>query len=168
MSTTTTTTTVPVAAAVSSRYRAGFPYDAAERRAREAGLCVVAVTAASLPAGASSRDGYGNHVKAETVWVGYGAGHGLASCAWGICCSSIHQQALPGLAEALRAIAESLQAFETFGSRDAHFSYYRSCCRGAAELAAVTASWREIEDCAQRALRVLPAELLAWLRTVPV
>jgi hypothetical protein len=164
--TTTTTTTAGVPAAAASR--GGFPYAAAEWRARDLGLQVVSVTAADLPAGCSSRDGYGNRVIARTAWLGFADGQQLSDCAYGVCCQTIHQVVNPGVAEGLRAIAEALQAYETFGSREAHFSYYRPCCRGAHELDQLTASWREIEACAIRALRVLPVGLVAWLLTVPV
>lgn len=142
-----------------------FNYDAAERRAREAGLCVVSVCHANLPAGCSNRDHYGNHVKAESVYLGHGPDALEKDSAYGVCVSSINQIALPGAGEALHAIAKAIQTVDTFGDRLAHFEYFRPVCRGGAELDALDCAWREAEHCARRARRILPAELLAWLAT---
>ena len=142
-----------------------FNFDAAERRAREAGLCVVSVCHANLPAGCSSRDQCGNYVKAESVYLGCGPNALERDCAYGVCVSSIHQTVLPGAGEALHVIAKAIQTVDTFGDRHAHFDYFRPSCRGPAELDALDRAWREAEDCARRARHILPAELIAWLAT---
>ena len=149
-------------------YQPQFNFDAAERRAREAGLCVVSVCHANLPAGCNSRDHYGNYTKAQSVYLGYGPDAKERDSAYAICVSSIHQTSLPGAGEALHAIAKAIQTIDAFGDRQSHFDYFRPVCRGAAELDTLDRAWREAQDCALRARRILPAELRAWLATAPV
>lgn len=148
-------------------YQPQFPYDAAERRAREAGIRVISVCHANLPAGCGTRDGYGNYVKAQSVFLGQPDAL-ERDCAYGVCVSSIHQIATPSAADALEAIARAIQTVNAFGDRHAHFNYFRPACRGVAELDALDRAWWEAQGCAMRARRTLPAELLEWLVTAHI
>jgi hypothetical protein len=154
-------------------YRLSFPYNAAEHRAREAGLTVVAVCHADLPAGASRRDHYGSYLTARTAYIGTDPAAMPRDCAYGRCIQTIHQLVEPGVAEALRDIAEQLQLVASFGSRAALETYYADCLRPGDRGAAVmrdqlALQWRDAQNTAHRARKVLPPELVEWLLTVPV
>jgi hypothetical protein len=139
-----------------------FLFDAAKRRAEDAGLTVISICPAALPVGIPSRDHYGNYVKAETVYIGK-PGTIEKNCAYGRSVYPIHQIVAPGIAEGLADIAESLQNFQTFKTRAAYEDYYRSGCRGAADIDSMAQAWRDYVTTAERARRCLPPDLFAWL-----
>ena len=141
-----------------------FLYDPAERRARDAGLAVISVCHAALPAGVPCRDHYGNYVTAETVYIG-SPGSREYNCAYGRSVHSIHQQVLPGLAEALADIAEALQVVGTFKTRAAYEEYYRPGCRHCGDIDSMAVAWRDYVCTAERAKRCLPAGILQWLES---
>jgi hypothetical protein len=139
-----------------------FLYDAAERRARQAGIQVVSACHASLPPGTPCRDGHGNYVTAETIYVGI-PGTAEKDCAYGRCIHSIHDVSSPSVSSALHDIAEALLVLRTFADRAAYEAYYRAGCRTAADHDSMAVAWRDYSNTAHRAIRCLPAELLAWL-----
>lgn len=142
-----------------------FNYSAAEFRAREAGLTVVSVCHAALPAGVPSRDHWGNYVMAETVYVGR-PGTVEKNCAYGRSVHSIHQGARPSVADALRDIADALRMVRTFASRADYEAYYLPGCRHNGNIDAMAESWRDYSNTAARARRCLPADLLEWLESL--
>lgn len=143
-----------------------FPYDAANRRATEAGLVVISVCHADLPPGTPLQDDMGNYIQARTVYIGK-PGTLEKHCAFGRCYSTIHQTVNPGLAECLSAIAGHLLYFDTFGTRanyeDYHNDPYRLLPHQQDQLAE---SWHEHATTAQRAVECLPPEVLEWLRSL--
>lgn len=139
-----------------------FLFDAAERRAREAGIQVIQACYADLPPGVPCRDGYGNYVTGETIYIGI-PGTAAKDCAYGRCFHSIHDVSSPSVSSALRDIAEALQVLRTFGSRADYEAYYRAGCRTVADHDNMAVAWRDYSNTAHRAIRCLPAELLSWL-----
>jgi hypothetical protein len=142
-----------------------FPYDAAERRARESGLALVNVCHAALPPGVPSRDHWGNYVTARTVYLGT-PGTVEKDCAYGRVVHSIHQQATPSMADALHDIADALLMVRTFADRAAYEAYFSAGCRNSAERDAMATAWHDYSGTAQRATRCLPPELLTWLESL--
>lgn len=144
-----------------------FPYDAAKRQAEKYSLTVVSVCHADIPKGAPLIDGCGNYIKARTVYIGL-PGTIEKNCAFARCHSTIHQSVEPGTAEALCAIAGHLLYFDTFhGSRQEYIDYHNSPYRLLPyQQDQLIESWHEHTTTAQHAIKCLPAELIAWLRSL--
>lgn len=144
-----------------------FLYDAAERRAREAGIAVVSICHASIPKGVPSRDHFGNYVMAETVYIGR-PGDKEKYCAYSCCVHSIHQRVEPSVADCLAGIAEALLYVNTFENRESYLDYYYFSLPGAARpyrIDDVINVWHDHVAVAMRARRYLPADVLAWLES---
>lgn len=154
--------------AIAARSAGRFPYDAARNRAERLGLSVVSVCHASLPPGVPCRDHWDNYVTAETVYIG-APGTPEKLCAYGRSVHSIHQQATPGLAEALRDICDALAVMDSFTSRAEYVDYYLGPNVGrcpAHQIDQMAQAWRDYQCTAHRAVRCLPPELVAWLRSL--
>jgi hypothetical protein len=123
---------------------------------------VISVCHAALPHGVPERDHFGNYVMAQTVYLGR-PGSTERDCAYGRSVHSIHQAALPGMAEAMADIAEALMYTREFASCAEYETYFLPACRSAAEICEMPAAWRDYRCTADRARRCLPADLLAWL-----
>lgn len=143
-----------------------FPYSWASREADKYGLTVTSVCHADIPAGVPLKDGYGNYIKARTVYIGK-PGAAAYNCAYARCFSTIHQIVEPGMAEALSAIADSLMYWDVFkGSRANYEAYYNSPVKLLPyQQDQLAASWRDHANTAQRAMLRLPAGLIEWLRS---
>jgi len=142
-----------------------FLFDAAQRYGRDAGLEVVSVCHAALPAGVPSRDHCGNYVNAFTVYIG-APGTPEYGCSYGRVINSIHTLATPTVADALHDIAQALDVVAEFGSRADYETYFLGGCRGVAEIDSMRVAWRDYQQTAHRAKRCLPADLLAILPTL--
>lgn len=144
-------------------------YTRADWLARDHGLRVLRLTAAALPAGIRPVDHYGNWLTAETVWIGTEppATEDWRAVAFGTSVHSIHQQATPGVGEALLDIAEAILQIEHYGTRAAleaevlRYSYGKRGCGDALDNAAT--DWRDWQVKAHRARVGLPAAVFERL-----
>jgi hypothetical protein len=147
-------------------YRPPFPYSAADYRAREAGLAVLACHHAAHPPGVPLRDHWGNPVKTERVWIGSSAlgrdAVGRIDCAYADVTQSIHTIATPDLGTALAQIRRALLIIEEFPQR-ADYVAAMLPYAGGADPVTIADSWTVALDCALRARQRLPADLVSWL-----
>jgi hypothetical protein len=143
-----------------------FPYDAARWQAEKHGLTVISVCHASLPPGTPSRDHYGNYVSALTVYIGK-PGTVEKNCAYARCFKPHTQLVDPGISEALSAIAYHLAYFDSFANRAEYEAYYNSPHKlPEYQQQQLRDAWHDHSSTAQRAIACLPAELIAWLRSL--
>lgn len=142
-----------------------FPFDAAKRRAENSGLVVISVCHADLLPGTPRQDGTGNYIQARTVYIGR-PGSMEHSCAYARCYSTIYQRVDPGLAECLSAITYHLLVFNEFNGSRASYEDYMNDPYRLYPQDQLRAAWHEHATTAQRAMRCLPPELLAWLQSL--
>lgn len=150
-------------------YKPPFPFSAADYRAREAGLAVLGCHYAALPDGVPTRDHWGNYVKCERVWIGPAAigcdGIGSPGCAYADVIQSIHTIATPDLGTVLGIIRRSLLTLAEFPDRASYVAAMLPYARGT-DPERIGDAWALDADCAMRAERCLPADLLAWLKSL--
>jgi hypothetical protein len=150
-------------------YLSPFPYSAADYRARKAGLTVLGCHYATLPDGCATRDYYGNPVQAQRVWIGSAAlgrvGIGSAAAAYGTVVQSIHCLATPDLGTVLANIRRALLTVREFPTEADYVAAMLPYAAGADPLTVANA-WTAEADCAGRATRTLPADLIDWLVSI--
>lgn len=145
---------------------ASFPYDAARWRAKRSGLAILGCHYVGLPAGVPSRDHWGNPVQTSRAWLGSSEmgrdGIGSAEAAYADIVHSIHQQSTPDAGTALAEIRRCVLTIQKYPQRA---DYLKAMLVGGVTADPVTIgkAWTESLDCAFRAQRTLPAELLTWL-----
>lgn len=148
-------------------YKPPFPFSAADYRAREAGLAVLGCHHAAHPPAVPLRDHWGNPVKTERVWIGSSdlgrEAVGSADCAYADVTQSIHTIATPDLGTALSQIRLALLTVEEFPQRADYVAAMLPYANGA-DPERIGDAWAMEADCAMRAKRCLPADLLAWLK----
>ena len=146
-------------------YKPPFPYSAADYRARKAGLAVLGCHYATLPPGVPARDHYGNYVQAQHVWIGAAElgkeAIGSADCAYATVVQSIHCLATPNLGTALAEIRRAILTVQEFPSREDYVAAMLPY--GCRDETMLSNAWVVELDCALRAQRTLPTELVSWL-----
>lgn len=147
-------------------YKPPFPFSAADYRAREAGLAVLGCHHAAHPPGVPLRDHWGNPVKTERVWIGSSdlgrEAVGSVDCAYADVTQSIHTIATPDLGTALAQIRRALLTVEEFPQRADYVAAMLPYASGT-DPVTIADSWAVELDCALRAKRCLPVELVSWL-----
>lgn len=111
------------------QYGSRFNYTAAERLARDNNLVVVSYCSANLPPGIPPKDGLGNYIKAESVYIG-SPGAASINCANALLFATIHQTCTPSAASALRCIGESMATLEAYPTFDSYLEVCRSYSPG--------------------------------------
>ena len=146
-------------------YLSPFPYTAAEFRAREAGLAVLGYHHAAFPPGLPCRSPDGTYLKAERAWVGPAelgcAGIGSDAACYAELVSTIHQISTPDLGTVLANIRRALLTVADYPQRHLYVEAHQPHWRG--DPVTLANAWTVELDCAMRAQRVLPAELVTWL-----
>ena len=121
---------------------------------------------AAWPAGASTRDHWGNPLNAFRVWIGPPelgqAGIGSADACYADLVQSIHNVATPDLGTALAEIRRCLKRVRNFPNRADYVEEMLPYGRGV-DPQTIANHWTESLDCAMRAERNLPAGLIDWL-----
>jgi hypothetical protein len=107
----------------------------------------------------------GRYLKAETAWIGPAElgreGIGSADAAYAVLVSSIHQQCSPDMGTVLVNIRRALLTIKEFPQRHLYIEANAPYWQG--DPVILADAWTAELDCALRARRVLPAELVAWL-----
>ena len=146
-------------------YLPPFPFTAAERRARDAGLAVLGCHYAVLPPGVPVRDGLGNYVQNTCVWIGPAElgrqGVGSVDAAYAYVVQSIHTIATPDIGTVLANIRRALLTVDEFPQRADYVEAMLPHHNGDPQT--IADAWTWDLDCALRAKKALPAELVDWL-----
>lgn len=147
-------------------YKTPFLYDAARIRAEDAGLAVLGWHHAAMPAGASLRDHYGNPITAGRAWIGDAslgaAGVGSVDCSYAVLVQSIHNTATPDLGTVLAEIRRCLKRVRDWPNRTDYVETMLPYA-GGIDPQTIANEWTVSLDCAMRAQRNLPEDLLVWL-----
>jgi hypothetical protein len=107
----------------------------------------------------------GRYLKAEMAWIGPAElgrdGIGSVDATYAVLVSSIHQQCSPDIGTVLANIRHALLTTEEFPQRHLYIEANAPYWRG--DPVTLGDAWTAELDCALRARRVLPAELVSWL-----